>query len=41
MAQLKVEVTVMDSDKVKRFIKRMWKLKWKRANRYAQVKGKR
>lgn len=42
MAELEVKVTVMDSEKVKKFIKRMKKLRWRRANRYAQLKrGKR
>lgn len=38
MAELKVEVKVMDSDKIKSFIKRMKQLRWRRANRYAQIK---
>lgn len=41
MAELEVKVTVMDSDKLKRLVKRLKQLKWKRANRYANVKVKR
>ena len=37
-SELEVKVTVMDSDKLKRLLKRLKQLKWKRARRYAKVK---
>lgn len=41
MAELEVKVTVMDSDRLKRLIKRLKQVKWKHARRYAKVKMKR
>ena len=41
MAEMKLAITVMDSDKVKSFIKRMKRLRWRKANRYAHIRGKR